>query len=689
MFQSQPATIPPEFPHWCLTLDQVHGCLENIRRWLLALIEPPIDLTPIGHKLKESYEKLYELLSLRIDPYTSFTELNQRLSDLEINLITAGDEPHLSAAAGQCKLALTQLESVRPTIQSMHWVSAPPTFPMRATLVEPLLHRIPRAHLLPDIEFASVPLTEVFNASPARPKPQNFAELREAVEAMTKEAQAKRDAKTKSDSEKKEEVPQEKPASRVEGFEADPLPQLSPEEFRRERARDTFEEIAMIGVHRLPLLGDPWRASLIFEKRMFENLDALVALGDAGLNHLQKLTLGSPIKDPSRLFALTLVAGCVEGRDTLALAERYFDEEHLSDPAYSRAFVHALRMVPHPWVTPRYRSLLTSESAALRKVAVEVLGHLQQLSLDELHERCKDEPEVAAAALPYFAIHDDPRVLEVLDRGITFCDEQEADTDVFRGVARALAIADHPESRRFFWRHSRGPHADYATLILGLTANRAVAEELLNQCLETPTPGFITALSWAGPYQAVDALIGVLETAKDDELKSAAGYGLERLTAGGFIEGAEIPPEKLEDPELPEPDVGDTTTPSLSQRVSSPRDMPSEGSADIIERPSTDPAPWRALWEQQRPRFKPEHRVRRGLFYSPFVTLDELDNGRYTPGERRALVTELVIRTGQWVPLDPEDLVVTQERAIAKWRGAIDGKGRHVGGWERANRRIW
>lgn len=62
------------------------------------------------------------------------------------------------------------------------------------------------------------------------------------------------------------------------------------------------------------------------------------------------------------------------------------------------------------------------------------------------------------------------------------------------------AVSDHPVTRFAQPFHAEGG------LLLGLTANRTVAEALLNQCLYVPNSGLIIAFSRAHSYQAVDAL---------------------------------------------------------------------------------------------------------------------------------------------------------------------------------------
>ncbi|MGC4070562.1 MAG: hypothetical protein QM784_39020 [Polyangiaceae bacterium] len=679
------APNPQRVPNWWLTLEQVHGHLEDILGWLTDLLEPPTDLTPIGEKLRESYQHLYALLSLSVDPLDALNALSASLGELEARLNAQGDDPHFVAGVQSCKSALAAAESARPTLSGIHWSGVVPPTPMKASLDDLRLHRIERETILPKMAFAPAPATDIVSATQPRPKPKDFKELRETAASMSADAKSKLGPRPKAEAPAQMVPP---PPQRLEGFIADPLPPLTTEEFRRERARDTFEEISMLGLHRTPLLGDPWRSCISFERRLLENLDALVSLGTPGLAELEALTLDAKIKDPARLFALTLVAGCVDGRDTLAVAERYYARERLTDPAFTTAFISALRIVPHPWVVPRCRAMLASPIASLRRVAVEVLGYRQELTQDELHALCLDEPQVMAAALPHFARQDDPRLAELLERGMARCEENPEDVALFKGVATAVAIGDHPYGESFFYRHADGANALYAAWLLGIIATPRIARDLLERVRNAPTAPFVTALSWAGCYDAVQMLIYVLGTSQDEPVRVAAAYGLERLTAAGFYEVAEIRPEKLEEPEIPEPDLGEPPPKSLAGRVSIPQDEPAEASSDLLERPSTDFDRWRRHWEPIAPRFHPDQRIRRGVPYTPLVSLEELDTGRYTPAERRALVVELVVRTGRYIPLDPEDWVTAQGRAITQWQTLIKDSGRAPGSWDRATRRI-
>jgi hypothetical protein len=679
------APHPQRVPNWWLTLERVHGHLEDILGWLTDLLKPPTDLTPIGEKLREAYQHLYALLGQSVEPIDALNALSTCLGELEGQLRAPGDEPHLVACVESCQSALAAAESARPTLSGIIWPGLVPPAPMKASLDEPRLHRIEREPLLPKTAFAPAPVADVVSATQPRPKPTDFKELREAAASMAEDARGK--LGPKPDAEPAEQA--ENPApQRFDGFIADPLPALTTDEFRRERARDTFEEIAMVGLHRTPLLGDPWRSSITVERRLFENLDALVALGTPGLAELEALTLDAKVKDPARLFALTLVAGSVDGRDTLAVADRYYARERLNDPAFTAAFISALRIVPHPWVVPRCRAMLESPIATLRRVAVEVLGYRQELTQDELHALCLDDSEVMAAALPQFARRDDPRLIDLLERGMSLCNELPEDVALFKGVATAVAIGDHPYGESFFYRHAEGPNALYAAWLLGIIATPRIAQDLLERVRNAPTAPFVTALSWAGCYDAVQMLIYVLGTTQDEPVRLAAAYGLERLTAAGFYEVAELPPQKSEEPEIPEPDLGEPPSKALAGRVSIPQDEPAEASPDLLERPSTDFDRWRRHWEPIAPRFRPEQRIRRGVPYTPMVSLEELDTGRYTPAERRALVVELVIRAGHYVPHEPEDWVSAQARAITQWQTLIADSGRAPGSWDRTTRRL-
>ena len=106
-----------------------------------------------------------------------------------------------------------------------------------------------------------------------------------------------------------------------------------------------------------------------------------------------------------------------------------------------------------------------------------------------------------------------------------------------------------------------------------------------------------------------------------------------------------------------------------------------------MARPSTDPARWRAWWQHSGASYDARARYRRGKPFTPTISLDELDSGLCTPGERRVLQRELMIRTGGFVRFDPHDLVRVQEAALEAWRPIASRASSTPGRWTRPYRR--
>src|SRR5690606_36017790 len=115
------------------------------------------------------------------------------------------------------------------------------------------------------------------------------------------------------------------------GFSAE-LPLVIDEtRFVEERTRELLEEVAMVGLQRAPLLGDPWRLALGLEQRMFRAIDAIASMGPRALGAIESLMRDGPVKDGTRVFAAAMTLGCFAGRDALAAAERVFFETELVD----------------------------------------------------------------------------------------------------------------------------------------------------------------------------------------------------------------------------------------------------------------------------------------------------------------------------------------------------------------------
>ena len=81
--------------------------------------------------------------------------------------------------------------------------------------------------------------------------------------------------------------------------------------------------------------------------------------------------------------------------------------------------------------------------------------------------------------------------------------------------------------------------------------------------------------------------------------------------------------------------------------------------------------------------YEMRRRYRMGQPYTPLVSLRELDVAKRTPGERRLLQRELLIRTGTLVRLDPRDFVQVQEEALRDWQAPARAASNAPGRWSR------
>src|SRR5262249_43133647 len=146
---------------------------------------------------------------------------------------------------------------------------------LRASREVPSLHRLVRPSLVPSLRIA-----EPLPPPPARPaplpKPKNLAELEEATAEVARRAeQRKKERAEREAAEAAAKLAAAPPGEGPPGFVPVLDPAISEREFIHARTRECFEEVAMIGSQRAPLLGDPWRTSTVLERRMLASIDAL------------------------------------------------------------------------------------------------------------------------------------------------------------------------------------------------------------------------------------------------------------------------------------------------------------------------------------------------------------------------------------------------------------------------------
>jgi hypothetical protein len=671
----------PEPAGWLLACEEAVAGLERAGRYLGNAAEPTHDLKPGAESLSRGLAAIFSALDQRGDPLLETREaIGHLLTATQELTPAAADDAMVARACELVDSSCARLDEVEAHFARQAGAPDVDPRPLTASRHVPSLHEVSRASLAPKyrVPESLAPPPIALAPLPAATKASEMTEIREKVRARAVELRELR----------KGGKPEPEPAALVpptpDGF-AEPIPEpTSPYDFVRARLRDCFEEVAMLGSQRQPQLGDPWRTISFLDKRLLNNLDAVASLGAAAIHGIEDLVADSPVKDPSRGFAAAFLLGCIEGRDSLAAAERIIRHLGADDPEVWEYAVQALRLVPHPHLDLAMRTLLRDYDPAIRSLALEVLVRREMVSVAELATLVNDDAAaVVRVALPALAVGA-PRHPDLSTRIV----EAEATVGLERAAWLAMALSAHP-------RAASGPEhklsdeelGDDAALALALVCDLTATARIRAACREQPRPALARALGWCGDAEHdVPFLIELLRN-DDDELQDACARALDRICAAELYEEVEIDPEELIIPEPQTPDMGALDPPKLAQEVSDPRDEPSPGSPDTILRPTTDATRWTKWWSAQGRRFEAGARYRRGRGYTPQVSLWELDGWILTAPEREHLVRELVVRTGHWVALDPLDFIERQEAGLRRWSELVSTASQSPGSWVRPSRR--
>jgi HEAT repeat protein len=681
---------PAAPPRWRLALDRAQGLAHRAARVLENAPQSGADLAPVARPLEDAVTSIYAALDRRADGLgaTRAAVADLELAALVLDRLSSVDPSFVDAvgwlreAAGELGVAEERFSRVPPE-------APPPAEELRAAEDVPRLHRLEREPLSPEVRTpAPVPPPPEPDAPLPRPRtPEELdlamAEVERRAEARKRGWREREEARARARAAARAAEP-DPDADPPPGFARGTFAARTRDDFVAERTRECFEEVAMIGVQRAPLLGDPWRFARVLEKRMLAAIDAVASLGSPAVARVERLAVDAPAKDPSRGFAAAMILGCIDGRDALGAVERVLRHLGPADPEVAAHVGGALKLVPHPLLPDLLRAWLGDEDPAVRALAVDVLAYRGLCTTAELAAAARDAaPEVVAAALPALGLARAPELAAAIEPA------RAREEPALREAAwAALMLGGSPFAADVLAAELDGPLGPRAAVPLAIVGDERDAARLLERMVRAPTPGLVNAVGWAGAPEAVPALIDLLGH-DDPVVQLTAAYALERLTGARLIEEVQVPPENLATPDVEEPDVGERgdKPPSLAREVSDARDRPSEGAGDTALLPSIDADRWRAHWIEHAGDYKPGLRYRRGSPYSPAISAWELDALPLTPGERRWLQRELVVRTGQVVRFDPHDFVQVQEEALVEWDKLARRAGGAAGTWSRPTRR--
>ncbi len=665
-----------------LALEEAHDELRRAGSELERLDEPSFDPIPAARSVERALRFVFDVFDGRAAPLEAALAAQAAMDDAT-NATQNGDAHEVTKFREHITRARTAMARVMERLNVPGLSGSNQRTPLRAGIDVPRLHFVARTSIVPPLDVKPQKITHAVVLPAPIDKPQTFAQLQQAVATLKERGAQGRDVgaragvpKAKPDSEAPKALPPPAP-----GFAREIDAAITELSFLRDRTRTSFEEVAMVGMQRTPLVGDGWRSSLLLERRMLASIDLIAAIGAPAVEYIPHLVVDAPVRDPSRAFAAGMILGCFSGRDALAAAERTVFSKGELDPAFVRELGVALSIAPHDLIAQAMRTLLRSDEPQLRALAVRVLGHRNLATAQELSGLCQDEPVVAAAAIEHlattFGVFDDATI----DRALASENAELREAALF-----ALALAGDSRDVQRLVAAIDGRSAETAAICLALMGDEQDAQHLLHRSRQTPSRAFAVALGWSGSGMAIAPLFELLES-QSGELRSAAAWGLERITGAGLWEETEMPAENLDAPEPGSPDVGEPAAPKLVKVVSDPRDEPDKPAPDLLERPTTDIARWRTWWQQNAGKFDMRRRYRLGQPYTPLIVLRELDTERRTPTERLLLQRELIVRTGVVVRLHPLDLVMVQEQAIRDWQGPARGASSSPGMWVRPGRK--
>ena len=495
-------------PQWMLDLERAHDRLGRAAHLLESGAQSgPVDLRPAADALERVFA-IFDAVDAR----------GPRLAAIDGAISAANEAAKVlgPAATGDAAVgfAIDYLRESQAALgeareRVLPLVDRPPVpaADIQASFERPVLHSVDRESLRPHLRVPGVKLPEVEVVVEPIPRPKTVEELEAAVKELKARAEAARDRPKAARPKAPPAAP--KPESHP-GFTVDVPPATSPGAYLRQRVRLCFEEITMIGTQRAPLLGDPWRFSRVLERRMLASIDAIAAMGPPALEALEDLALDAPLRDPSRLFAIALILGCIEGRDSLGMAERVFASFEVEDPEHTAQLGAALKLVPHPHLPLTLHTFLADPDPSRRALAIDVLAFRGIATPEQIARAAVDEPDVAAVALPWLAVLRGPTLRDAIDQAI------ESPVVALRAAARlAMVIGGDYRAVSALRAASEAepPEGEGATALLGVVAGPDEAKFLLERVErggDAPPRSAVNALGWVGSTTAIPRLLETL-----------------------------------------------------------------------------------------------------------------------------------------------------------------------------------
>jgi len=507
-----------------------------------------------------------------------------------------------------------------------------------ALVGEPRLLELRRPVLEPAVPVAAPEQPPAVTVDPDEPPPGAPVSLAQLLEEATAAA-------------REEPLPAEAPPPRLEAPPVDPHAlevelfgaPLSEERLRFERARHFFEDLGTMGLLRHPDGGGPWRGRAPLERRLLARVDAILACGLDVFPQLVRLLAESPLPDAELTWAAILLHGMIAGDDMADEVVRLVHVSDASEPATFDAVAEALRLVPHPGVEAALQGWVRGAEPRLRRLALRALAPRGRLEVGHaLAALDSDDPDLRAEGARAL-----PQALGDLDDARLGALLRSREAGVVEAALQAALLRRRPVGPKTalgLVQEGRGAFAR-AAVYAALAATETAKPVFARARTGAKEPVLAEALGWLGDLDSVDVLLAWLEQGEP-----AAARALQRLTGASLSEA------------LPDPTYASPEEQPFGRTFRPPPPF------EVL---SDDAAVWSAWWTKHRGRAQPGLRTRWGRAFSPAALLWEVDEGPFGPEDRTLAWMELVVRTGELLPLHVDDFVARQERELDGWRRVV------------------
>lgn len=317
----------------------------------------------------------------------------------------------------------------------------------------------------------------------------------------------------------------------------------------------------------------------------------------------------------------------------------------------------ALNHAKHPKISKKLFPLLQHENPLIRAATAEILGYRGDTDPKRIWPLFHDEDEsVQIAAMVAMMRLGFKEALPAMEQTVLSSKENFNEHCVL-----PLLVLGSQKALNFCRTaiHSKDYIKPQYAIYLALAGNESDINLLLNAAhfpdMLTPV---IEALGIMGSLSAVGFLMEQMQS-EDNEVKLAAAKAMNMISGADLKETVTV--IEKEEPDLRPEEI--TGKPGSNEE----KNEGDEREVEIVQ-DCTDPQRWSEWWQQNNARFDPSQRYRQGKPYSLSLCLEEIAHPESVYNDRQRAFYEVTIRSGHYIPFEPDWFVDKQLEALNEWQ---------------------